>query len=72
MRGVAAIAIVLMACGGFADCAAARSKSRHHHGRPAASERAPAAEASNATKEGTVGQLDQILNTRIKSICRGC
>jgi hypothetical protein len=59
----------LAACAGFAD---ARSKSRHHHGRPAASARAPAAEASGATKEGAVGHLDQILNTRIKSICRGC
>jgi hypothetical protein len=72
MRGAAVIAIFLAACAGFADCADARSKSRHHHGRPAASERAPAAEASSATKEGAVGHLDQILNTRIKGICRGC
>jgi hypothetical protein len=72
MRGAPAIAIVLVACAGFADCAAARSKSRHHHARPATSERAPAAEAPSATKEGAVGQLDQVLNARIKSICRGC
>jgi hypothetical protein len=62
----------LAACAGFADRADARSKSRHHHGRPTASARAPAAEASSETKEGAVGHLDQILNTRIKSICRGC
>jgi hypothetical protein len=73
MRGAAVIALFLAACVGFADCADARSKSRHHHHeRPAASERAPAAETSGPTKEGAVGHLDQILNTRIKSICRGC
>jgi hypothetical protein len=72
MRGAAVIALFLAACVGFADCADARSKSHHHHGRLAASERAPAAETSGATKEGAVGHLDQILNTRIKSICRGC
>jgi len=73
MRGVAAIAILFStACVGFADSAAARSKSRHAHGRPAHSERALVAETSGATKEGAVGHLDQVLNTRIKNICRGC
>ena len=72
MRGVGAIAIVLTACVVFADVAAARSKSpRSHHGRAGASQRIPGV-GTEAGKDGAVTQLDRILSTRIKSICRGC
>jgi hypothetical protein len=72
MRGVAAIAIVLAACVPFADAASARSKSqRPQHARPGASERVPGA-GTEASSDSAVGQLDRVLSTRIKSICRGC
>ena len=72
MRGVGAIAIGLTACALFADVAAARSKSpRSHHARAGASQRIPSA-GPEAGKDGAVTQLDRILSTRVKSICRGC
>jgi len=73
MRGFAAIVIVSAACVLFADAASARSKSpRPQHGRPAASERVPSSAGTDAASDGAVGQLDRVLGTRIKSICRGC
>jgi hypothetical protein len=72
MRGVAAIVIVGTACILFADAGSARSKSpRPQHARPATSERVPGTNAG-ASSDSAVGQLDRVLSTRIKSICRGC
>jgi hypothetical protein len=72
MRGLAAIVIVWAACILFADAASARPKSpRPQHARPAASEPAPGA-GTGASSDSAVGQLDRVLSTRIKSICRGC
>jgi len=72
MRGFAAIVMVWAACVLVADAAAARSKSpRPQHARPGASERVPGA-GTEASSDSAVGQLDRVLSTRIKSICRGC
>jgi hypothetical protein len=71
MRGLAAIAILSAACVLVADAASARSKSPRPHARPAVSERADRA-STGSTKDSAVGQLDRVLGTRIKSICRGC
>jgi hypothetical protein len=70
MRGVTAIVVVLAVCAWFADAASARSKTRRsHHAHAIVSDRAPGADTG---KDAAVSTLDRVLNTRIKSICRGC
>jgi hypothetical protein len=64
--------MVWAACVLFADAASARSKSpRPQHARQATSERAPGT-GTGASSDSAVSQLDRVLSTRIKSICRGC